>query len=261
MAWQKQKFSEPIFSNLVWSRPESKALAGKITIIGGNRFDISVPAQSYTLANQQGIGNCHVLMPQAAKKLLPGVHADITFAASNPSGSFGQKALTDLQNYALGADCTLIAGGLGRNSETAIVLEKLVKQAGSFVISADAVDYFVSSPLALLDRENTAIIASFAQIQKIMQTVGTIKPLTFDMGAVAIADALQSFTVAHLALIVVEHNGTIFCGQAGEVISTALAQPPKAWRTQTAAAIAVWWAQNPSQLLAAAATAITQIDW
>ena len=129
------------------------------------------------------------------------------------------------------------------------------------MVSADAVDYFVHQPLLLLDRENTAIVASFAQIQKIMQTVGTIKPITFDMGAVAIADALQAFTVAHQALIVVEHNGTIFCALEGEVISTQLSAPPKSWRTQTASAIAVWWAQNPGQLLAAAATAITQIDW
>lgn len=261
MAWQKQQLSEPIFSNLVWSRPESKAMAGKLTIIGGNRFDISVPAQSYTFAAQQGIGKCQVIMPQAAKKLLPGVHADISFAPSNPSGSFGQKALPGLQAYAASADCTFLAGGLGRNSETAVVLENLIKQAGLFVVSADAVDYFVHQPLLLLDRENTVIVASFAQIQKIMQTVGTIKPLTFDMGTVAIADALQAFTVAHQALIVVEHNGTIFCALEGEVISTNLPTPPKAWRNQAASAIAVWWAQNPSQTLAAAATAITQIDW
>lgn len=261
MAWQKQQLSKPIYDNLVWARPESKAMAGKITIIGGNRFDISIPAQSYTFATQQGIGSCHVVMPQAAKKILPGVHADITFAPSNPSGSFGQKSLVDLQNYATSADCTLLAGGLGRNSETAIVLENLVKQSGRFVVSADAVDYFTHQPFLLLDRENTAIIASFAQIQKIMQNVGTIKPITFDMGPVAIADALQSFTVAHQSLIAVEHNGTIFCAISGEVISTSLPNPPKAWRTQTASAIAVWWAQNPGQLLPAAATAITQINW
>lgn len=261
MSWQKQTLSKPLFDNLVWSRPENKAMAGKITIIGGNRYDISVPAQSYTFANQQGVGSCHVVMPQAAKKLLPGVHADITFSASNPSGSFSQKSLTDLQNYSHHADCTLLAGGLGRNSETAIVLEKLLKQPGKFVISIDAVDYFTNQPLLLLDRENTAIIASFAQIQKIMQNVSTIKPITFDMGTVAIADALQAFTTGHQALIAVEHNGTIFCALAGEVISTNLAQPPKSWRTQTAASIAVWWAQNPSQPLESAATAITQIDW
>lgn len=261
MAWQKQQLSEPIFSNLVWSRPESKAMAGKITIIGGNKYDISVPAQSYTYVNQQGIGSCHVLMPLAAKKLLPGVHADISFAPTNPSGSFSQKALPDMQNYAASADCTLVAGGLGRNSETAVVLENLVKQHGHFVISKDSVDYFVHQPLLLLDRENTVVVASFAQIQKIMQNVGTIKPITFDMGAVAIADSLQAFTVAHQALIVVEHNGIVFCALQGEVISTNLPTPPKAWRVQTAAAIAVWWAQNPSQTLEAAATAITQIEW
>lgn len=260
MSWQKQTLSKPLFENLVWSRPENKALAGKITIIGGNRYDISVPAKSYEYANQQGIGSCHVLIPLAAKKLLPGVHPNITFAPSNLSGSFSQKSLPEMQNFAMGSDCTLIAGGLGRNSETAIVLEKLVKQAGLFVLSADAVDYFSGQPLQLLDRENTAIVASFAQIQKIMQNVGTIKPITFDMGALAIVDALQAFTTGHQSLIALEHNGTIYCALNSKVISTNLAEPPKAWRTKTAAAVAVWWAQNPSQPLAAAATAITQVN-
>lgn len=261
MSWQKQQLSEPLFDNLIWSRPELKAMAGKITIIGGNKYDISAPAQCYTYTAQQGIGSCHVVMPLAAKKLLPGVHADISFAPSNPSGSFSKQALTDLQTFAASADCTLLAGGLGRNSETAIVLESLIKQPGLFIISKDAIDYFVHQPQLVLDRPNTGLIASFAQIQKIMQTMNTIKPITFDMGAVAIVDALQAFTVAHSGMLVTEHNGVVYCALQGDVISTELPSPPKTWRLQAASAIAVWWAQNPSQPLAAAATAITQVNW
>ena len=48
---------------------------------------------------------------------------DGEYAPSTPSGSFSTQALGELQAMANWADGTLIAGDIGRNSETAILLE------------------------------------------------------------------------------------------------------------------------------------------
>jgi hypothetical protein len=59
------------------------------------------------------------------------------------------------------------------------------------VITRDAVDILMSSFTELLNRENTIIISSFAQTQKIFQTVYYPKILTFSMQLSNLAETLH----------------------------------------------------------------------
>src|ERR1700722_14895032 len=125
--WHKQTAEQPLFPSLIWSRPESRAQSGKLLIIGGNLHGFALTAEAYNQAVKAGIGIVRVLMPDAIKNLLgkaaktiPGIE----FAPSTPSGSFSQKALDDFLALSHWADGVLLAGELGHNSETAILLEK-----------------------------------------------------------------------------------------------------------------------------------------
>src|SRR6185312_2009701 len=90
------------------------------------------------------------------------------YAPSTPSGSFSQKALAELLSLSQWAEGVLLAGDLGRNSETAILLEQFSqKYAGQLTITQDALDYFTKSPKDLAQREDTLLVCSFAQLQKI----------------------------------------------------------------------------------------------
>lgn len=65
--WLKQSNAEPLFPDLIWSRPESKQAAGKLLIIGGNAHGFSAPAEAYVIAGKSGIGSTRVVMPNALK--------------------------------------------------------------------------------------------------------------------------------------------------------------------------------------------------
>src|SRR6185369_5734257 len=113
------------------------------------------------------------------------------FANSTPSGSFGQAALAELLEQAAWADGVLIAGDLGRNSETAIVLEKfMTKYSGKVTITKDAVDYFDKMPASLVNRPTTCLVLTMAQLQLLATSLKSEVPFTFDMDLLQLVDHL-----------------------------------------------------------------------
>lgn len=263
MSWQKQELSSPLFEAIVWSRPEQKALAGKLLIVGGNMHAIAAPSEAYQLAIKQGVGEVRVVLPDKTRKLLgPKVPIDIELAASTPSGSFSTKAEQALQTYIAWADASLFAGDIGRNSETAIVLEAIAqKMPGLQVYTRDALDYFYSNPLTLLRREHTLLVASLSQLQKICINSKWPTPITYSMGLGPLCQQLIELTNTHKAHIAVLYGSNIVVAANGNCISTKLPSEPTEWRLKTATAASVWWLQNPDKPLEAIATAITQLAW
>src|SRR4051812_45465462 len=124
--WQKQAATEPLFSDLLWSRPENRAHAGKLLIVGGNAQGLAAPAAAYSAATEAGIGTARVLLPDSLQKTVGRVFEAGEYAPSTPSGSFSRNALAELLAMSNWADGVLLAGDFGRNSETAIMLEQLV---------------------------------------------------------------------------------------------------------------------------------------
>lgn len=261
--WQKQELSKPLFKDLVWSRPEQKSLAGKLLIIGGNMHAIGAPSEAYQLAIKQGIGEVRAVLPDKTRKLLgPKVPLDIELTVSTPSGSFSTKAERDLQGYIAWANATLFAGDIGRNSETAIVLESLAqKMPGLQIYTRDALDYFYSHPLTIFNRENTLIVTTIAQLQKFCNQLKWPIAITYDMGLGPLCTQLSKLTTTHQTHLAVLYGPTIVVAANGQCISTKLPTEPAEWRLKTATAATVWWLQNPDKPLQAISTAITQLTW
>lgn len=261
--WQKQSYSKPLFEDLLWSRPEQKALAGKLLIIGGNSHAIAAPGEAFMLAEKSGAGTVKVVMPDKTRKLIGGkLPLGIELAPSTPSGSFSGEALAPLQSYCAWADATLFAGDIGRNSETAIVLEKLAsKMPGLHIYTRDAVDYFANTALTLLGREQTLVVLSIAQLQKLAVSAKYQTAITFDMGLPNLCKALSELTQMHQAHIITQQFNSVITAVNGDVIVTTLESEPDKWRLKVATAASVWWMQNPTKPLEALATAITQVAW
>lgn len=121
--WQKQTVDKPLFPDMLWSRPENKLYAGKLLIIGGNAYGFAAANEAYVEAGKAGIGVARMLLPDSLHKLLGKQFAAGEFAPTTPSGSFSQRALAEALATANWADGVLLAGDLGRNSETAILIE------------------------------------------------------------------------------------------------------------------------------------------
>ncbi|MEO8105119.1 MAG: hypothetical protein ABI602_02170 [Candidatus Saccharibacteria bacterium] len=255
--WHKQTTSEPLFPNLQWSRPENRQFAGKLLIVGGNVHGFAAAAEAYGLAEKAGIGTARVLLPDALQKTVGRIFSAGEYAPSTPSGSFGQSSIGELLSMCLWADGVLLAGDLGRNSETAILLESFVaKYSGQVTITRDAADYFTSTPSHILERPNTLLVISFAQLQKLAVQAKYPAAFTFDMDLLRLIDQLHEFSLLYQLAIIVRHLNTVVVAMQGEVSTTKLPTDELAWRLATAARASVWWLQQPSKGFEALSTAV-----
>lgn len=246
--WRKQTTDKPLYPDLLWSRPENKAQAGKLLVVGGNAHGFAAAGEAYAEATKAAIGTARVLLPDSLQKTVGRVFEAGEYAPSTPSGSFSQRALAELLTMGQWSDAVLLAGDLGRNSETAILLEQFIsKYSGQLTLTKDAADYFTKMPSALLARRDTLLVLSFAQLQKIAVSVRFAAAFIFDMDFLRLIEALHEFTQQHQTAIIIKHLQTIFVAVNGQVSTTKLPKDPETWRVQTAARAAVWWLQNPAK--------------
>lgn len=243
--WQKQEARKPLFPQLEWSRPENRQYAGKLLIVGGNLHGFAAPAEAYSESINAGIGTSRVLLPSAVQKVVGPSIENGEFAASTPSGSFSQRALAELLDWCKWADGVLFAGDLGRNSETAILIEKYLDGCETpTVLTKDAVDYITAMPRLALERPNTTLVLSMSQLQRLSISSKFDKPITFNMDLLRLIEWLHLFTNHHAVHIIVKHHEQLYIAVNGEVSTTKLAQDLPIWRLKTAAHAIVWWIQN-----------------
>ncbi len=246
--WQQQSNDTPLFPDILWSRPETKQGAGKLLIVGGNSFGFAAPGQAFASATDAGIGIVRVLLPEALRKIVGSHLLEAEFAPNNPSGSFSREALDALLMHSHWADAVLLAGELGRNSETAVTLESFVKKyQGLLTITRDAADYFLKTPSDILNRPDTLVVVSIEQLQKLAMHDGYDEPLLFSMGATLVAAWLHEFSLLHQAHLILCHDGQIFVGSKGRVVSQRTDTDEKMWRVSTAARATVFWLQQPAK--------------
>ena len=255
--WKQQQPTKPLFPDSEWSKPEQKSSRGRLGIIGGNKLGFAGVAESYSTALNTGAGEVRVLLPDCLRKSIPASMTDVIFAACNPSGSLSRDALPDLTALGTWASCLLLAGDAGRNSETAIVYSDLIQNyTGQLVITRDAVDLVKNDSEALVNRPNTVLIVSFAQLQKLFQAVYYPKMLTFSMQLLQLVEAVHKFTVTYPVTIAVLHRDTLVVAHDGEVVTTKWEAPLAIWRGITAARAATYLMWTPGQPLQAIATSL-----
>lgn len=256
--WHKQSSDKPLFPDLLWSRPESKQAAGKLLIIGGNIHSFAAVGQAYQAAQATGAGSIRVGMPDSLQKTVSKLLPEADFAASTPSGSFSQLALAELLEQSAWADGVLLAGDFGRNSETAIVLEKFIdKYKGQLTLTKDSVDYFSRMPNTVVERQQTCLVLTIAQLQLIATSAKFTNPFTFDMDLLRLVERLHLFTGRFKPNLVLKHLDTLFVAVDGQVSTTKTSLDDEdSWRIATAAQAAVWWLQNPNKSFEALTSAI-----
>ncbi|HJQ08812.1 MAG TPA: hypothetical protein VJ836_05020 [Candidatus Saccharimonadales bacterium] len=255
--WLRQTKGKPLFPELEWGRPENRIHAGKLLIVGGNLHGFAAPAEAYAESIRAGIGTVRVLLPEAIQKIVGMVIETADYAPSTPSGSFGQKALDDLLGLSAWTDGLLFAGDLGRNSETAILLEKfLAKSTTAATLTKDAVDYITSAPHTVLKRPDTLLVLSLSQLQRLGIAARFTKPVAFSMDLLHLVEWLHDFTNTHPLYVIVKHLDQLCIAAKGQVSTTKLPGDIPIWRLKAATHASVWWLQNPAKPFEALATAM-----
>ena len=256
--WQTQSPTKPLFPDMQWSRPERRDQAGRLGIVGGNKLGFAAVAESYQAGLRGGVGHVRVVLPDCLKPTVPKTLVDVVFAACNQSGSLAKDALPELVALGTWADELLMIGDAGRSSETAIVYEQLLSEyTGPLVVTRDAIDLVKNGSLQLVERPETTLVASFAQTQKLFQSVYYPKMITFSMQLQQLVEALHKFTITYPVTIMTLHREQLIIANGGEVVTQAFDQPMRIWRGEIATQAATWWLWNRTRPLQALTTSIT----
>lgn len=252
--WLKQSSTKPLFPDIEWNKPEQRAHAGKLAIIGGNKLGFVAVRDSYEVAADMGAGQIRAILPDVLKKTIPPSVVDTVFLPSNPSGGFSREALPEFHAACEWADLCLLIGDAGRNSETAMAFESLLGGSDHLVVTRDAVDLIMPTMARVVGREQTTLVVSFAQLQKIFQSVYYPKILSFSMQLMQLVETLHKFTITYPVTIVTFHNSQLLIAHGGRVVTHEFDQPMAIWRGITATRAASYLLWNPKQPLEAIAT-------
>jgi len=254
--WLKQTPDKPLFSDLIWSRPEIKQARGKLLIVGGNSASFAAPSLAYSAATTAGAGTIKVLLPKSLQKALGKTFSEAEFAPSTPSGSFSRQALDSALEAAEWADGVLLAGDFGRNSETAVMLESFcTKYTGLLCVSGDCLDYFLDKNSSLLQRQHTVIVGVISQLQKLARNNRPTTPVLHTMNLQELVSVLADWTNSAPAASLTKHSDNLVCAYGGKV-STTPHKKDTNWQVELAAYAAVWQLQNPTKIFEALSSAI-----
>lgn len=254
--WHRQDPKKPLFPDIEWEKPEQKALRGTLLIVGGNAHGFAAVAQAHQDAMAAGIGEVRVVLPDALKKTIDPLALDCIFVPTNASGGITKDALPQLKAGAAWASGILLIGDAGRNSETAIVYEELLRAFPDklTLVTRDAVDLLKGAWPQMLNNERTVFVATFAQLQKVFQSVYYPKTILFSMQMTNLVEALHKFTITYPATLVVFHQNQLIVAQGGTVTTTPWDEPMRIWRGSVAATAVVYSVQHPKLLPAITAS-------
>lgn len=252
--WLKQAKDKPLFPDLLWSRPENKRQAGKLLIIGGNKHGFAAPAAAYAAAEKAGIGSCRVLLPEGLRRTV-GTLLEADFAPANPSGSFAKASLASFLENAAWADGVLLAGNLGRNSETAIVLDSFVnKFKGPLVVADDGLDYFTSAGSAVLGREHTSLVINLGRLQKLTKNNYPDVVIRYQDNLSELVKKLADLSQVSNNNFITRHQDHLVAASNGHVSSSPWQEDIK-WQIELPAYASVWLIQQPARAFEALTSA------
>lgn len=245
----QQQPGKPLFSNVLWSRPEQKNTAGKLAIIGGSSSGFNSVSETYAAANQAGAGTIRVLLPDSLKKTLSKFWPESEFASANKGGSFAANALAEWLNLATWADGIILCGDLGKNSETAILFERFLEENKNLVtIAGDSLALALDTPTQLFEQNQLTLVLELDMLQRLLNAIRYPMTMRSDQNIYQLADLLHALTQSYPWAVITQHEGFFFVAYAGDVSTT-----PKTNQSLLAAGSAgsLWRIQQPAKPFAA----------
>lgn len=242
--WKRQGDGKPLFPEVIWSRPENKQYAGKLLIVGGNLHGFSAPASAYSESLKAGVGVARVMLPDSLEKTVSRIFPEAEYAPSTPSGSFATKALGEIVPVAEWADGVMLAGDIGKNSETTITFDTLLtKYPGQITLCGDMIDHACLQAKTIIKRPRTLLVFDGAELQRFATHARYPVAITSTMDILRFVEVLHKMTKDWAINMLVVRGNTAFVAVNGQVSSTSI----QGSTTTVAAHASVWWLQNPQK--------------
>lgn len=255
--WQKQ--SQPLFGNLLWNIPEQKT--GHVAVVGGNSQSFSTIVRiSEFIQQHYPVHTLTTVLPDTLRGKLPPL-PNLDFLPSTDSGSFAKSEQLHLACNQPNA--SLLIGDLSRNSATAVAIAAAVKpidEPNLLVLARDSVDLITSEASDLLGRDNTIIVASMLQLQKLFRSVYYPRMILLSQPLIPTLETLHKFTLTYPVTILTFHQDNIIVASGGQVSTTNIVDteytPLSLWSGTLAAHVTALNLYNPKQPFAATTAAI-----
>lgn len=247
--WKRQT-DKPLFPELEWNKPERRDHAGKLLIIGGDLHNLGAPASAFEFTKQAGIGRIKLALPYKTRRLVGKTLPEALFLPSTASGEFSHAGEVELLDHAVWADSILMPGDNGRNSETTILFESILREYKELVVlTRDAVDILSHSPKVMFNRERTTLVVTFAQLQKLVKNYGELTALTFSMDLIKFVEFLHTFTKKTASNIVTLHQNQIIVAVNGQISTKKVVEEsePAHWRLKLASSAVCYQTWNPNK--------------
>lgn len=243
----------PLYPKTLYNRPVSRHGAGRLLVVGGHASDFSMPTNIYQFAMAAGIGDCHVVLPDGLAKLLAGAPGTY-FVPQTASGSLSPGALGRILELSEESDALALGASLSNNSETTILVEKIVSSIQSPVVLFDeALPLLKHLMTTLTKKPSTLLILTMAEVFKVCGALGIPIRSTGDTGLVVKLRIIQNLLDeidCQLAVIGPDIITTSTEGLIVTPVNPALLQHPSLMY----AVLSVFWLQNHADEPAGLAT-------
>lgn len=252
--WRQQTSESLIYPDFTWRIPEKPQDRGNFLIIGGNARAFSAVSIAYQTAKDLQLANIRILLPDALSRSIRKNTPDALFLPTNNNGGFSKKGLPEALAAVNWADSVIFIGDSSQNSETALFLEQVLLQSDKKVLIArDAIDLLKNLGEALMNRPNTTLSVSFAQLQKLFQSVYYPKVLTFSQNLTQVVENLHKFTLTYPVAIELFHQDHLFLAAGGQVITQKYVKATDIWtgKLPTRSAVYQLWSDDLVEALAA----------
>lgn len=251
MSWTRQEKGKPLYPDMLWSKPENKRYAGKLLIIGGQAGSFKNISAAYSYAVKAGAGHVRLLMPESLRKLTQSIEG-AEYAPSNQSGSFARTALGAFFELSEWSDHILLAGDLGKSSETTVIVDGFLLRTNKSVTISENALQSVGIDMPQLINKKFTLVGGKVFIQNIVKTIGHIKAVTSETTIGQMSEILEDVSSKYRAALVVGDGQNIWTSEGGDVVSTKSNIDDI---NKLSAYSSVWQMQNPNKIKEALATA------
>ena len=253
--WQIQNNKSPLYPDIIWNQPENKYLAAKLLLIGGNSQTFNLMSEAYQ-KTLKTTSEFKIILPESLKKILENFITNCYFLPETSSGSLALKGLSTIEELSEWSDGIVLIGNFGQNSETTILLEKLITQLQQVItLTNDAVDNLILQPSILLKNTNHILVLNIKQLQKLLLQMKFSQAITSTMNLINFTNVLHNFTKLHDFHIITNFNETIIVAVNGQLSITTI-KNFKNWQTIIALQSTIWLIQQPKKMFETLTTAV-----
>lgn len=252
-----KKYEENPAEDLKWNLPERKQ--GAVAVIGGNKQSFIAVSKVAEWLSNYPVEIINVVLPDALKGKVPSM-TGFSFLKSTDTGSFAEAE--ELLRAFETVDYNLLIGDLSKNAVTGRAIgEVCLKTTRPVLVTRDAVDLLLeNSPERVLMNQQIVLMASLAQLQKLLRAMYYPKMLTLSQSLVQVAETLHKFTLSYPVKIVTFQGGQILIAESGKVAAVPLEKtgfsPVTLWSGELAVKIMIYNLFNPSNFMDATTSAM-----